>query len=128
MVGYRAGSGSVNSRNGSADPDPYQNETYPQHCNIQFFSGLELELKSFTFIFSRNNNRQKILLRELDHFFLTCPRSPVMLGDAKLASDFADAMLQEGIYVIGGLRSIQHKARFIFISLDKIPKTTKRLC
>jgi len=29
------------------------------------------------------------------------PISPVMLGDAKLASDFADAMLQEGIYVIG---------------------------
>jgi len=27
--------------------------------------------------------------------------SPVMLGDAKLASDFADLMLQEGIYVIG---------------------------
>ena len=26
---------------------------------------------------------------------------PVMLGDAKLASDFADKMLQEGIYVIG---------------------------
>jgi len=29
------------------------------------------------------------------------PISPVMLGDAKLASDFSDAMLQEGIYVIG---------------------------
>merc|ERR1711962_1323247 len=27
--------------------------------------------------------------------------APVMLGDAKLASDFADMMLQEGIYVIG---------------------------
>ena len=27
--------------------------------------------------------------------------SPVMLGDAKLASDFADRMLKEGIYVIG---------------------------
>jgi len=27
--------------------------------------------------------------------------SPVMLGDAKLASDFADLMLKEGIYVIG---------------------------
>jgi glycine C-acetyltransferase len=26
---------------------------------------------------------------------------PVMLYDAKLASDFADAMLEEGIYVIG---------------------------
>lgn len=26
---------------------------------------------------------------------------PVMLGDAKLASDFADKMLQEGIYVVG---------------------------
>jgi len=29
------------------------------------------------------------------------PISPVMLGDAKLASDFADAMLEQGIYVIG---------------------------
>lgn len=29
------------------------------------------------------------------------PIIPVMLGDGKLASDFADAMLQEGIYVIG---------------------------
>ena len=27
--------------------------------------------------------------------------SPVMLGDAKLAADFADLMLKEGIYVIG---------------------------
>jgi glycine C-acetyltransferase len=26
---------------------------------------------------------------------------PVMLGDAKLASDFADKMLEQGIYVIG---------------------------
>lgn len=26
---------------------------------------------------------------------------PVMLGDAKLATDFADAMLKEGIYVVG---------------------------
>ena len=29
------------------------------------------------------------------------PISPVMLGDAKLASQFADLMLNEGIYVIG---------------------------
>jgi glycine C-acetyltransferase len=29
------------------------------------------------------------------------PIVPIMLGDAKLASDFADAMLKEGIYVIG---------------------------
>ena len=29
------------------------------------------------------------------------PIIPVMLGDAKLASDFADAMLHEGVYVIG---------------------------
>ena len=29
------------------------------------------------------------------------PIIPVMLGDAKLASTFADAMLDEGIYVIG---------------------------
>ena len=29
------------------------------------------------------------------------PITPVMLGDAKLANDFADLMLQEGIYVIG---------------------------
>ncbi len=28
---------------------------------------------------------------------------PVMLGDAKLASTFADMMLAEGIYVIGKL-------------------------
>ena len=38
------------------------------------------------------------------------PISPVMLGDAKLASDFADAMLQEGIYVIGKIITIfKHK-------------------
>jgi glycine C-acetyltransferase len=29
------------------------------------------------------------------------PIIPVMLGDAKLASDMADALLKEGIYVIG---------------------------
>jgi len=29
------------------------------------------------------------------------PISPVMLGDAKLAADFADDMLAKGIYVIG---------------------------
>ena len=29
------------------------------------------------------------------------PIIPVMMGDAKLASDFADALLEEGIYVIG---------------------------
>ena len=31
QVGFGAGSGSVISRNGSEDPDPYQNETDPQH-------------------------------------------------------------------------------------------------
>lgn len=30
-----------------------------------------------------------------------CPISPVMLGDAKLASEFADDLLEMGIYVIG---------------------------
>jgi glycine C-acetyltransferase len=30
-----------------------------------------------------------------------CPISPVMLGDAKLASDVADDLLERGIYVIG---------------------------
>eukprot|EP00743_Colponemidia_sp_Colp-15_P002084 GILK01002260.1.p1 GENE.GILK01002260.1~~GILK01002260.1.p1 ORF type:complete len:430 (-),score=61.37 GILK01002260.1:113-1318(-) len=30
-----------------------------------------------------------------------CPIAPVMLGDARLASEFADAMLSRGIYVIG---------------------------
>ena len=29
------------------------------------------------------------------------PICPIMLGDAKLAVDMADAMLEEGIYVIG---------------------------
>jgi len=29
------------------------------------------------------------------------PIIPVMLGDAKLASEFADKLLKEGIYVIG---------------------------
>ena len=34
QVGFGAGSGSgsVISRNGSEDPDPYQNETDPKHC------------------------------------------------------------------------------------------------
>ena len=32
QVGFRARSGSVISRNGCEDPDPYQNETDPQHC------------------------------------------------------------------------------------------------
>jgi glycine C-acetyltransferase len=35
-------------------------------------------------------------LRGKDH-----PIVPVMLGDARLASEFADEMLKEGIYVIG---------------------------
>mmetsp|Transcript_15014 Transcript_15014/g.23778 ORF Transcript_15014/g.23778 Transcript_15014/m.23778 type:complete len:110 (-) Transcript_15014:136-465(-) len=30
-----------------------------------------------------------------------CPIVPVMLGDARLASEFADEMLERGIYVIG---------------------------
>jgi glycine C-acetyltransferase len=30
-----------------------------------------------------------------------CPIAPVMLGDARLASEFADEMLKRGIYVIG---------------------------
>ena len=29
------------------------------------------------------------------------PIAPIMLGDAKLAADFARAMLDEGIYVVG---------------------------
>ena len=29
------------------------------------------------------------------------PIIPVMLGDAKLASDMADALLAEGVYVVG---------------------------
>lgn len=29
------------------------------------------------------------------------PIVPIMLGDAKLASEFADEMLEEGIYVVG---------------------------
>ena len=29
-------SGSVISRNGSEDPDPYQNETDPQHCLLRW--------------------------------------------------------------------------------------------
>eukprot|EP01006_Ploeotia_vitrea_P031599 TRINITY_DN63927_c0_g2_i1.p2 TRINITY_DN63927_c0_g2~~TRINITY_DN63927_c0_g2_i1.p2 ORF type:complete len:408 (+),score=59.69 TRINITY_DN63927_c0_g2_i1:25-1248(+) len=31
----------------------------------------------------------------------SCPIVPVMLGDAKLASEFADEMMSQGIYVIG---------------------------
>lgn len=31
----------------------------------------------------------------------THPICPVMLGDAALAAKFADAMLQQGVYVIG---------------------------
>lgn len=31
----------------------------------------------------------------------SCPIVPVMLGDAKLAAEFADAMLERGVYVIG---------------------------
>ena len=31
----------------------------------------------------------------------THPITPIMLGDAALASQFADAMLDKGIYVIG---------------------------
>ncbi len=30
----RAGSGSINQRHGSADPDPYQNVTDPQHWKV----------------------------------------------------------------------------------------------
>ena len=30
-----------------------------------------------------------------------CPIVPVMLGDARLAAEFADEMLERGIYVIG---------------------------
>ena len=30
-----------------------------------------------------------------------CPIVPVMLGDAKVAAEFADEMLERGIYVVG---------------------------
>jgi len=30
-----------------------------------------------------------------------CPIVPVMLGDARLAAEFADEMLERGVYVIG---------------------------
>lgn len=30
-----------------------------------------------------------------------CPIAPVFLGDARLASEFADEMMKENIYVIG---------------------------
>lgn len=36
----------------------------------------------------------------LTHVRRDCPIVPVMLGDARLASEFADEMLQRGIYVI----------------------------
>ena len=36
------------------------------------------------------------VLKGVDH-----PIAPVMLGDARLAAQMADAMLQRGIYVIG---------------------------
>ena len=38
--------------------------------------------------------------------------SPVMLGDAKLAADFADLMLKEGIYVIGKENQRMHQALY----------------
>ena len=34
QVGFGVGSGSIISRNGSEDPDPYKNETDPKHCYI----------------------------------------------------------------------------------------------
>jgi hypothetical protein len=32
IAGSWVGSGSISQRHGSADPDPYQNFTDPQHC------------------------------------------------------------------------------------------------
>lgn len=57
----------------------------------------KLGFKVFLFIFL-------ILFEHLISFQIlgdTHPICPVMLGDARLASQFADAMLKRGIYVIG---------------------------
>jgi len=71
-------------------------------CASQVFSML-LEDSSLVEKINRNTARFRKSMTEAgflisgdDHAI-----SPVMLGDAKLASDFADLMLQEGIYVIG---------------------------
>jgi glycine C-acetyltransferase len=37
----------------------------------------------------------------LGELTLRCSMQPIMLGDAKLAVDMANEMLQEGVYVIG---------------------------
>ena len=50
--GSGSGSGSVISRNGSEDPDPYQNETDPQHCKLEcHFTNLKCITTSFNLRF-----------------------------------------------------------------------------
>jgi glycine C-acetyltransferase len=39
------------------------------------------------------------------------PICPIMIGDARLAADFADAMLKEGVYVIGFSYPVSHALR-----------------
>ena len=47
----KAGSGSVILRNGSEDPDPYQNETDPKHCNDESSIGA---IYNFSYEFRKN--------------------------------------------------------------------------
>eukprot|EP01096_Ripella_sp_DP13-Kostka_P008765 TRINITY_DN3296_c0_g1_i1.p1 TRINITY_DN3296_c0_g1~~TRINITY_DN3296_c0_g1_i1.p1 ORF type:complete len:438 (+),score=205.23 TRINITY_DN3296_c0_g1_i1:44-1315(+) len=58
--------------------------------------GLIKQVQDNTKLFRSEMTKAGFQIRGKDH-----PIAPVMLGDAKLASDFADAMLAEGIYVIG---------------------------
>ena len=39
------------------------------------------------------------------------PIVPVMLGDAKIATDFADALLKRGVYAVGSSSAVQAKRK-----------------
>ena len=53
-------------------------------------------LKRNTKLFRSRMTAAGFTIRGMDH-----PISPVMVNDARLASEFADALLQQGIYVVG---------------------------
>ena len=50
-----------------------------------------------------------------------CPIAPVMLGDARLASDMADELLERGIYVIGFSFPVVPKGKARFVCNSQLP-------
>jgi hypothetical protein len=79
-----SGSGSVSQRHGSANPDPYQNVSDPQHCILKIIISIS---KCY-------NTRIQVLLRP--RFLNWVTRSDYLT----LASYFSDLAKDTGVYIL----------------------------